>query len=75
MSATAPVPGEAEALLPRLSPAQYRAVRDGKLVYGPGYWPLKHALWARGLFTTANRYDVLTRLGEEVQALIRKGRP
>lgn len=75
MSAYHPTNGEAEALLRGLTPAQYRAVRAGALVRGRGYWPLKHALWGKGLFTTANRADVLTPLGIEVQQLMRSGRP
>ncbi len=73
MSAYNPQPGEAEALLRGLTPAQYRAVRAGALARGRGYWPLRDALWAKGLFTTANRADVLTPLGIEMQQLMRSG--
>jgi len=73
VSAYHPKPGEAKALLRGLTSAQRNAVRTGALTRGRGYWPLRDALWAKGLFTTANREDVLTPLGIELQLLIRTG--
>lgn len=73
MSIYDPQPDEAEAVLRKLSPAQFRAARSGTLdPKRPGYLNLRTALWERGVFTTADRKDVLTPLGKEVQALIRK---
>lgn len=73
MSAFSPQSGEAKALVGTLTMAQRRAVRTGRLVRGRGYWPLRHALWEKGLFTTAALTDVLTPLGHEVQAELRGG--
>lgn len=70
MSAIDPQPGEAEALLKGLTPAQYRVMRAGGLTMKPGYWPLRAALIDKGLMTTANRELVLTPLGHALRALI-----
>ncbi len=76
MSAWDPQPGEAEAVCAKLTVAQTRAVLRGTIGpnqwdRGPGYWPLRSALWDKGLFTTANLRDVLTPLGQAAQAHLR----
>lgn len=73
MSAYDPQPGEAAAVMHNLTAPQRRSVRNGttgKRVGQLGYWRLICALRAKGLFTTADRKDVLTPLGREVQAML-----
>lgn len=75
MSAYNPQPGEAAAIARNLTVPQRRSVRDGttgKRVGQLGYWRLIVALRTKGLFTTADRKDVLTPLGREVQALLER---
>ncbi|MEQ1499153.1 MAG: hypothetical protein ABL914_10865 [Novosphingobium sp.] len=76
MSAYDPQPGEAAAIGHNLTVPQRRSVRDGTTGKQPGqlgYWRLICALRAKGLFTTADRKDVLTPLGQEVQAWLGGG--
>jgi len=73
MSSYDPQPGEAAAIMHNLTEPQRRSVRDGttgKRCGQLGYWRLITALRAKGLFTTADRKDVLTPLGREVQAML-----
>lgn len=76
MSAVDPQPGEAKAVAAKLTAAQRGAVLRGTIGpnqwdRGPGYWPLRSALTAKGLFTTAQLRDVLTPLGKAVQVHLR----
>lgn len=62
------------AIAAKLTPAQRRAVLAGKIGngfdQGRGYWPLRHALLDKGLFTVANHRLALSLLGRELQAYI-----
>lgn len=75
MSAFDPQPGEAAAIMHNLTDPQRRSVlagTTGKRVGQLGYWRLIQALRTKGLFTTADRKDVLTPLGRAVQAELEK---
>ena len=54
---------ELDALVAGLTPAQRRAVRNGGVAFGRGYWAVCQALIEKGLFTSANRIIVRTGLG------------
>ena len=54
-----------------MTPAQRRTVKAGRLDRQPGYWPLLHALYDKGLMTSANRLPVLTPFGKAVQAALK----
>lgn len=60
------------AIAAKLTPAQRRTVLAGELVYGPGYWPLRHALMDKGLVTVANQHAVLSQLGRQLRTYLRE---
>lgn len=64
-------PDDVASALRTMTAAQRRAVSAGRIgkgyARGAGYWPLRNALYAAGLFCSADRKDVLTPLGREVQ--------
>lgn len=64
----------AEHTAARLTASQRHAVLAGRIGSGVGrgrgYWPLKHALMDKQLFTVANGCDVLTAWGQMVQRVL-----
>lgn len=50
-----------------LTSAQRRAVLAGGVTYGPGYWPLRHAMRMKMLIDELN---YLTPLGVRVRAIL-----
>lgn len=67
--------GEAaiETLVRGLTPAQRRALRQGAIAPGRGYWSLHAALVEKGLFISANRTMVRTPLGNDVAERLKAG--
>ncbi len=62
---------DVEHALRTMTAAQRRTVKAGRLDMKAGYWPLLHALYDKGLMTSANRLPVLTPFGKAVQAALK----